>query len=168
MARIYISLGSNIEAEAHIRKGLADLASHYRNLTISRVFESEAVGFEGDNFLNLVAQADTDQSIAEVVATFKAIEQAHGRAKGAKKFAPRTLDLDLLLYDEIQCENPVVLPRPEIYHNAFVLWPLAELAPECVPPGQPDTLATLWQQYDKTQQQLWPVAFDWPQHSSED
>ncbi|MBY5923402.1 2-amino-4-hydroxy-6-hydroxymethyldihydropteridine diphosphokinase [Ferrimonas balearica] len=162
MAVIYISLGSNIEADAHIRKGLDDLANHYRNLTLSSVFESEAVGFEGDNFLNLVARAETDQSIAEVVTTFKAIEQAHGRARGAKKFAPRTLDIDLLLYDGTQCETPVELPRPEIYHNAFVLWPLAELAPDLVPPGQPHSLAALWQAYDKTQQSLWPVPFVWP------
>lgn len=162
MAVIYISLGSNIEAEHNIRKGLDDLARLYRNLTLSTVFESEAVGFEGDNFLNLVARAETDQPIAEVVATFKAIEQAHGRARGAKKFAPRTLDLDLLLYDDIQCVMPVELPRPEIYHNAFVLWPLAELAPELVPPGQPHSLASLWQAYDKTQQSLWPVPFHWP------
>ncbi|MBW3164572.1 2-amino-4-hydroxy-6-hydroxymethyldihydropteridine diphosphokinase [Ferrimonas balearica] len=162
MATIYISLGSNIEADTHIRRGLDDLARQYHNLIISSVFESEAVGFEGDNFLNLVARAETDQPIGEVVATFKAIEQAHGRKRGAKKFAPRTLDLDLLLYDEVQCQSPVELPRPEIYHNAFVLWPLAELAPDLVPPGQPHPLGALWQAYDKTQQQLWPVPFAWP------
>ncbi|MBY5993705.1 2-amino-4-hydroxy-6-hydroxymethyldihydropteridine diphosphokinase [Ferrimonas balearica] len=162
MAIIYISLGSNIDAEAHIRKGLDDLAAEYTNLTLSTVFESEAVGFEGENFLNLVARAETEQSIEQVVARFKAIEADHGRTRGAKKFAPRTLDLDLLLYDQVRCERPVVLPRPEIYHNAFVLWPLAELAPDLVPPGQPHSLGALWQAYDKTQQQLWPVPFHWP------
>ncbi|SHH94858.1 2-amino-4-hydroxy-6-hydroxymethyldihydropteridine diphosphokinase [Ferrimonas marina] len=161
MTRIFISLGSNIDAHTHIYNGLNDLAEELDNLMISTVYESEAVGFEGDNFLNLVAQADTELSIEQLVSLFKAIEQKHGRVRGAKKFAPRTLDLDLLLYGETQCELPVVLPREEIYHNAFVLQPLAELWPEGVIPGATVNLAQLWQDYKK-QQKLWPIEFRWP------
>ena len=87
----------------------------------------------------------------------------HGRLVGAKKFSPRTLDLDLLLYDYVVCETPVTLPRAEIVNNAFVLWPLAELAPELIHPLVDKSYASLWQEYDKESQRLWPVMFEWPQ-----
>ncbi|GAA4899909.1 2-amino-4-hydroxy-6-hydroxymethyldihydropteridine diphosphokinase [Ferrimonas pelagia] len=162
MNRIFISLGSNIDAHIHIRNGLDDLARDFDRVRISTVFESEAVGFEGDNFLNLVAEAYTELPIEQVVARFKQIEQDHGRLRGAKKFASRTLDLDLLLYGDHQCQQPVELPRPEIFHNDFVLWPLSELWPEGILPGVTDTLAQLWQDHPK-QQKLWPIAFHWPE-----
>ncbi|QIZ77755.1 2-amino-4-hydroxy-6-hydroxymethyldihydropteridine diphosphokinase [Ferrimonas lipolytica] len=166
MTRIFISLGSNIDAHRHISNGLNDLTATLDNVVISTVYESEAVGFEGDNFLNLVAQADTNLPIAEVVALFKRIEQAHGRILGAKKFAPRTLDLDLLLYGDVCVKEPVELPRAEIFHNAFVLLPLQELWPEGVIPGSSKNLQQLWQQYPQHSQKLWPIAFAWPNSES--
>ncbi|MCU7963017.1 2-amino-4-hydroxy-6-hydroxymethyldihydropteridine diphosphokinase [Shewanella sp. SM20] len=163
MARIYISLGSNIEPEQHLQAGLISLRVCFGPLRLSSMYESEAVGFSGTNFLNMVASAETDLNIAAVVAQFKQIEQNHGRLVGAKKFSPRTLDLDLLLYDHVVCETPVTLPRAEIVNNAFVLWPLAELAPELIHPVVHKSYASLWQEYDKESQLLWPVMFEWPQ-----
>ncbi|WP_028116042.1 2-amino-4-hydroxy-6-hydroxymethyldihydropteridine diphosphokinase [Ferrimonas senticii] len=161
MTRIFISLGSNIDAEAHIRNGLNDLADALDHVLISTVYESEAVGFEGDNFLNLVAQADTELSIAQLVALFKQIEQRHGRVLGAKKFAPRTLDIDLLLYGNLATNEPVELPRPEIFDNAFVLLPLQQLWPDGVLPNCSQSLAQLWQAFPQQSQKLWPIEFDW-------
>ncbi|MCU8006842.1 2-amino-4-hydroxy-6-hydroxymethyldihydropteridine diphosphokinase [Shewanella sp. SM34] len=163
MARIFISLGSNIEPEQHLQAGLKSLRACFGPLRLSSMYESEAVGFSGTNFLNMVASAETDLNIAAVVAQFKQIEQNHGRLVGAKKFSPRTLDLDLLLYDHVVCETPVTLPRAEIVNNAFVLWPLAELAPELIHPVVDKSYASLWQEYDKKSQLLWPVMFEWPQ-----
>ena len=163
MARIYISLGSNIEPEQHLQAGLKSLRACFGPLRLSSMYESEAVGFSGTNFLNKDASAETDLNIAAVVAQFKQIEQNHGRLVGAKKFSPRTLDLDLLLYDHVVCETPVTLPRAEIVNNAFVLWPLAELAPELIHPVVDKSYASLWQEYDKESQRLWPVMFEWPQ-----
>ena len=162
MARIYISLGSNIEPVQHLQAGLTSLRACFGPLRLSSMYESEAVGFSGTNFLNMVASAETDLNIAAVVAQFKQIEQNHGRLAGAKKFSPRTLDLDLLLYDHVVCQTPVVLPRAEIVNNAFVLWPLAELAPELIHPVVDKSYASLWQEYDKDSQRLWPVTFEWP------
>lgn len=162
MTRIFISIGSNIDAHNHIHAGLNDLNDAFENLTISTVYESEAVGFAGDNFLNLVAQADTDLSIDAVVGLFKEIEQKHGRIRGAKKFAPRTLDIDLLLYGDVSCQQPVELPRAEIFHNAFVLLPLQQLWPEGKIAGSDKTLAELWQAYPQHSQKLWPISFNWP------
>ena len=163
MARIFISLGSNIEPEQHLQAGLKSLRACFGPLRLSSMYESEAVGFSGTNFLNMVVSAETDLNIAAVVAQFKQIEQNHGRLVGAKKFSPRTLDLDLLLYDHVVCETPVTLPRAEIVNNAFVLWPLAELAPELIHPLVDKSYASLWQEYDKESQRLWPVMFEWPQ-----
>ena len=111
MTTIYISLGSNIERDRHIRAGLDALHAEFGELRVSRVFESEAVGFNGRPFYNLVAAAETDLPLAIVCQRLRAMEFAHGREPDAKKFAPRTLDLDLLLYGDLVCETPLVLPR---------------------------------------------------------
>ncbi|WP_394494065.1 2-amino-4-hydroxy-6-hydroxymethyldihydropteridine diphosphokinase [Shewanella sp. ENK2] len=162
MARIYISLGTNIDPVEHMQSGLIDLYEQFGQLTLSRMFESEAVGFNGTNFLNMVAAADTEMSIADVVATFKRIEKQNGRIRGEKKFSPRSLDIDLLLYDNEVCQFPIELPRGEILYNAFVLWPLAEVAPSLQHPKNTKTYQSLWEEYDKTSQNIWPVEFDFP------
>ncbi|MCH1918469.1 2-amino-4-hydroxy-6-hydroxymethyldihydropteridine diphosphokinase [Shewanella sp. A3A] len=161
MAKIYISIGSNIEPHRYIRLAIKELTQLLGPLALSSVYESEAVGFNGDNFLNMVVAADTDLAVDELVHQFKQIERRNGRAANAQKFAPRTLDLDLLLYDNQVISSPVVLPRAEILTNAFVLWPLAELAPQLQHPTTAMSYQTLWQQYDKSQQRLWPITFDW-------
>ncbi|MFM5205291.1 2-amino-4-hydroxy-6-hydroxymethyldihydropteridine diphosphokinase [Aeromonas veronii] len=161
MTTIYISLGSNIERERHIRAGLDALHAEFGELRVSRVFESEAVGFNGRPFYNLVAAAETDLPLAAVCQRLRAMEFAHGREPDAKKFAPRTLDLDLLLYDDLVCDTPLVLPRGEVLTNAFVLWPLAELAPKLRHPVDGRTMGELWQAYDKASQQLCPIPFHW-------
>lgn len=161
MIRIYISLGSNIERERHIRAGLDALQAEFGELAVSRVFESEAVGFNGRPFYNLVVGADTDLPLVTLCQRLRAMEFAHGREPDAKKFAPRTLDLDLLLYGDLVCEAPVALPRGEILTNAFVLWPLAELAPTLRHPVDGRTLEELWLAYDKASQRLSPIPFHW-------
>ncbi|WP_299796296.1 2-amino-4-hydroxy-6-hydroxymethyldihydropteridine diphosphokinase [uncultured Shewanella sp.] len=160
-ARVFISLGSNIEPERYLKAALSELSYHFGELTLSSVYDSEAVGFDGSNFLNMVVAVDTSLSIAEVVALFKRIERANGRQVGAKKFAPRTLDLDLLLYDDVVTQVPVELPRAEITKNAFVLWPMAEIAPDLVHPLSERSYQSLWDDYDKSSQQLCPVPFTW-------
>lgn len=135
MTRIYISLGSNIERERHIRAGLDALQAEFGELEVSRVFESEAVGFAGRPFYNLVVGADTELPLAILCQRLRAVEFTHGREPDAKKFAPRTLDLDLLLYGEqiIQHER-LTVPHYGMKEREFVLLPLAELAPALVLP----------------------------------
>ncbi|HEB66610.1 MAG TPA: 2-amino-4-hydroxy-6-hydroxymethyldihydropteridine diphosphokinase [Gammaproteobacteria bacterium] len=163
MARIYISLGSNIDAENHLRRGVAALREHFGELILSPVYESEAVGFSGDNFLNLVAGLDTDKPVQDVVDILHRIEDENGRVRSGPRFSARTLDLDLLLYDDrVQSPDPgPELPRDEILKNAFVLWPLAEIAPELRHPVVGRTMGELWAAFDKTSQPIWPVPFDW-------
>ncbi|VAX13881.1 2-amino-4-hydroxy-6-hydroxymethyldihydropteridinepyrophosphokinase [hydrothermal vent metagenome] len=163
MSRVYISIGSNIEAEKHIRLAVAELRQHYGDVMLSSVYESEPVGFAGDNFLNMVAGLDTDENVQTVSAVLHDIEDRHGRLRDGPRFSARTLDLDLLLYDDLIINNgSLQIPRDEITKNAFVLWPLAELDPICHHPLSGQTMAELWENYDKSSQALWPVELLFP------
>ncbi len=161
MAQIYISVGSNIDRAHYIQAGIDAMSAVFGELSISSVFESEAVGFNGSAFYNLVVGAQTQLPAAQVASCLKQIELEHGRTPDSRKFSPRTLDLDLLLYDDLITDQGVQLPRDEIPHNAFVLWPLAELAPERVHPILGKNYRTLWQNYDKSSQKLWKIPFIW-------
>ena len=162
MAEIYISLGSNINRQYHVEKGLDALAKLFGFLNLSSLFESEAVGFAGKPFYNMVVGARTELSLVELSQALRTIEYANGRSENAKKFSPRTLDLDLLLYDDVIAEIPAQIPRDEITKNAFVLWPLAEIASELVHPVIGESYQSLWQKYDK-KQQLHKVPLKWPE-----
>jgi len=162
MPRVFVGIGSNIERERSIRAGVVDLRKQYREVQLSSVYESDAVGFDGDAFYNLVTAFDTDDSIEQVVASLAQIEDRHGRVRNGERFAARTLDLDLLLYgDEIISAKNYHVPRDEIPRYAFVLWPLAEMVPEGVHPEIGETYATLWEKFDKRNQQLRPIHFEW-------
>ncbi|MCL7939842.1 2-amino-4-hydroxy-6-hydroxymethyldihydropteridine diphosphokinase [Halomonas sp. ATCH28] len=163
MARITVSIGSNIEREHHVRTCLDALAATFGPLAISRVFESEPVGFEdGRNFYNLVVAFDSNYPVGELQAWCKRLEFANGRRKGVPKFSPRTLDIDLLTVGELTGRHDdVELPRDEILHHAFVLKPLAELLPEARHPLTGRSYRAHWGEFEAGQQRLWPVAFVW-------
>lgn len=162
MPQVFVSIGSNVDRDASIRAGVSELRAEFSSLVLSSVYESEAVGFEGDAFYNLVAAFETDKSIDTVLKVFSAIEANNGRLRGSEKFAPRTLDLDLLLYgDAVLSTQRYHVPRDEILRYAFVLWPLAELEPDLVHPEVHVSYAELWARFDKTGPALKPVAFAW-------
>ena len=162
MAWVYISVGSNIEPVVNIRSAMQDLRQHYPELIVSTVYESEAVGFDGDNFYNLVVGFETAEDVRQVAQQLRSIEDSHARNRKGPKFSSRTIDLDLLLYDDLIInDDGLNIPRDEISKNAFVLWPLAEVAAEVVHPQLKQTIAVIWQAYDKDCQSLWPVEFDW-------
>lgn len=163
MAQVFLSLGSNIDRAKHIRAGLDALAKAFGDLNVSTVFESEAVGFEGENFYNLVVGMHTDLPVGQLASRLREIEDANGRVRGGAKFSARTLDIDILTYDDLAGEfDGVKLPRGEIVKNAFVLQPLAELVPAQRHPLTGETFAEMWEHYDKDKQKLWPVHFSWP------
>ena len=165
MAQIYISLGSNITRQHYVNQGLIALAKAFdlpfEKLTLSSLFESEAVGFNGAAFYNMVIGLSCSHTVHEVADILRTIEFSHGREKNAKKFSPRSLDLDLLLYDNLVVEQPAQLPRDEITKNAFVLWPLSQIAPELTHPILKQNYLELWQGYNKKSQQLSIVANCW-------
>lgn len=162
MPLLTLSLGSNQQADLHIRQALDALQASFGAMRTSSVFESRAVGFDGNNFLNMAVAVDTRTPLTDVSTRIKALEDEHGRIRGGARFSPRTLDIDILTYgDCIGDYQGIVLPRPEITENAYVLWPLSQVCGDCCDPHSGLSYATLWQQYDKTRQSLWPVDFDW-------
>lgn len=162
MPRVYLGLGSNQDRERHLRQGYAALLAEYGQIALSPVYEGESVGFAGSHFLNLVAAIDTDLPLAQLAATLRAIEEAHGRRRNSPKFSPRTLDIDILTYgDQSGCIAGIQLPRAEILTNAFVLQPFADLAGDFRHPLTGLTMAEHWVAYDKSSQRLWRVPFSW-------
>jgi 2-amino-4-hydroxy-6-hydroxymethyldihydropteridine diphosphokinase len=160
MAQVYVSIGSNIDRDRNIDGALQALAAAYGDLQQSSVFESAAVGFDSAPFYNLVVGFETDDSPQAVQATLHHIEDSQGRSRTAA-LAARTLDLDLLLYDElVMQEGKLVLPREDIHRYAFVLGPLAEIAGERRHPVTGVRYADMWSDFDDTGQELQRV--DWP------
>lgn len=161
MAWVYISLGSNIDREALTRAGVVALRALYGELVLSSVYESEAVGFKGDSFYNMVIGLQTTDDVFKVAQALRLIEDEHGRDRSGPRFSSRTLDLDLLLYDDfIINEKKLQIPRDEILQRAFVLWPMAEIAPERIHPEVNKRYAQLWDEFDKEKEKLQPIAFD--------
>jgi 2-amino-4-hydroxy-6-hydroxymethyldihydropteridine diphosphokinase len=161
MPEVFVGAGSNIAPERHLGAGLAALAEHFGLLRLSPVYRNSPVGFEGEDFLNMAIGFHTDAPVTEVAAALAAIEAAHGRARGEAKFAPRTLDLDLLLYGDLVVETEgLQLPRDEIVRYAFVLKPLADLAGELRHPVLGRSFAELWRDFAGTPHPLERVEID--------
>ncbi len=160
MTSIYIGVGSSIEPEHHIRLAITELRRCYGELTLSTVYESQAIGFVGDNFYNLVVGCESAEPLPALIAMLRQIEDQLERDRTAPRFSARTIDLDLLLYGDAVVEvQGLQLPRAEITENAFVLQPLAEIAAEQIHPLLQQSYAQLWAQFDKQKQQLWPINF---------
>ena len=163
MPRVFLSLGSNIDARRHLAAALDALAERFGALGLSPVYESPAVGFEGDNFLNLVVGIDTGLAVGELARELRAIEDANQRQRGAAKFCSRTLDIDILTHgDSLGVIDGVQLPRDEILRYAFVLRPLADLAPDVLHPGLHIPYRQLAAELCLPDQPLWRVPFAWP------
>ena len=162
MPTIFLGIGSNLNRERHICSGLDMLYEILGGLKLSSVYESDAVGFSGRPFYNLVAAAETNIGLGQLTELIKAVEDKNGRDRTLPKFSSRTLDIDVLLFGECSgCHDGTELPRPEILEFAHVLCPLAEIAGDRLMPGTNISFASLWQQYDKSRQDIWPVDFEW-------
>ena len=161
MPRVFVGIGSNIDRENNIRGAVRELAAEYGALTLSAVYESRAVGFAGQDFFNLVASFDTAESIERVKQTLAGIESRFGRSRGDPRFSARTLDLDLLLHgDSVRHDDLVKLPHPDIQQYAFVLRPLADIAPDLKHPQTGISFAAMWRGFSLGKQQIWRAEFD--------
>jgi 2-amino-4-hydroxy-6-hydroxymethyldihydropteridine diphosphokinase len=146
--KAYLSLGSNIDAQANLRSAVVALRARFGDLLLSNAYVFPAVGFDGVDFLNAAAVIDSDLDPFALNDWLHALEDAHGRDRSGPRFGDRPLDIDIVFYDDLVLDGPghLQLPRDELRH-AFVLKPLAEIAPAFVDPRSGRTLAALWAEH---------------------
>ena len=145
MSRAYLSLGSNIDPESNLRSAVAALRERFGEVNVSPVYRTTAVGFAGSDFLNAAAVIETDLDVHALNAWLHALEDAQGRCRDVPRYASRPLDIDIVFFDDLVLSGlgHLQIPRPEL-DQAFVLKPLADIAPDFVDPLSGRTLAELW------------------------
>jgi 2-amino-4-hydroxy-6-hydroxymethyldihydropteridine diphosphokinase len=157
----FLGLGSNIDPERNIPSAMRSLAADYPGAGFSPVYRSAPVGFEGDAFINLVARVETDRDPLSLKVALTALEDAHRRDRSAPRWSSRTLDVDILLYDDLWLRSPELeIPREEVTWMAHVLRPLADLAPGLRHPVLHCTMAELWARFDGARDDIERI--DWP------
>lgn len=174
MTQVLVAAGSNVAPVDNLHRALDVLARHYPDLRCSRAYRNRAVGFDGEDFVNLVVAFDTDDELRTVIEHLHEAEAACGRARDAPRWAPRSMDLDILLYGSLvldergKCgltpkpEGPgLTLPRPDLTRRAYMLGPAAELAPDFVHPLHGATLGELWNRFDQRLHPLHEVDLGW-------
>jgi 2-amino-4-hydroxy-6-hydroxymethyldihydropteridine diphosphokinase len=161
MPEVYVAAGSNIRPRTHLRRALAELHAAYPDLRVSPAYSNRAVGFEGDDFINLVVGFDTDEPLDALLARLHAVEERCGRPRNAPKWAPRSLDLDVLLYGDHVGEFPgAILPRPDLVRRPYMLGPLAALAPDARHPVLGERIGDLWARFDRAGHELVQVSLE--------
>lgn len=147
---VYLGLGSNVQPEQNIAAGIAALRAELKDVQLSPAYRTRAVGFDGDDFINLAARCTTTMQPLELKAWLNELENRHGRARNVPKFSDRTLDIDILLFDDLWVRLPgLEIPRGEIESFAHVLCPLADLAPDFVHPSRGLTIGEMWQSFEQ-------------------
>ena len=139
----YLSLGSNVSPEKNIQFALDQLSKIFGKVVSSSTYVTKSVGFEGSDFLNLVVRINTNLDPSELIDKLHRIEEMTGRVTGTKAFNDRTLDIDVLIYDDL-VDLSLNIPRDEILKYGFVLEPLAELYPDGIHPIEKITFLELW------------------------
>jgi 2-amino-4-hydroxy-6-hydroxymethyldihydropteridine diphosphokinase len=161
VARIYIAAGSSIEPEQRMQRAAAELRQRFAGIRFSACYRNRAFGFEGPDFINAVAGLDTELEPEQLIAQLEQIEALCGRSREDPKWAPRAMDLDLLLYGErIHSTARYQLPRPDLLRRIYMLQPLAELAPELIHPESGLSIAAHCAALLRTEPALSPVALD--------
>ncbi|TDK30776.1 2-amino-4-hydroxy-6-hydroxymethyldihydropteridine diphosphokinase [Luteimonas terrae] len=145
MSIALLSLGSNVEPETHLRSAIAALRARFEDVVVSAVYRFPAVGYSGPDFLNAAATVRTDLDAGALNTWLHALEDAHGRDRSGPRFGDRTLDIDIVLFDDavLSGAGNLRIPRDELRH-AFVLRPAAEIVPDWRHPVEGATLAALW------------------------
>ena len=157
---VLLGVGSNIRREENIARGLTLLDEEFGLLCSSSAYESDALGFDGPPFINLAIEVAVDISVGDLARFIRQLEYRLGRPRDATRFSSRTLDIDILDYKGASSDiDGVELPRGEILDNAYVLAPLAEMAPERQHPSTGIPYAALWEAHRDRMQPVRRVTF---------
>jgi 2-amino-4-hydroxy-6-hydroxymethyldihydropteridine diphosphokinase len=155
---VFVAAGSNVRPEEHLSLALSEIERIYAPLRVSPAYRNRAVGFEGDDFINLVVGFETEDPIERVRERLQAVEAACGRPPGAPRWAPRTMDLDVLLYgDRVSDEPGLVTPRPDLVRRPYMLKPMVDLEPDLLHPTLGKTMKALWSELDTGDHEMAPV-----------
>jgi len=146
---VHLGIGSNIDAKKNLERALKELENRFGELIKSSVYRSKAYGFDGDDFLNMVVALDSALTPTEIHEQLEEIQRIAGRDREARGYASRTLDIDLLLYDDLVIDQPPIrLPRADVLRFSFVLGPLAEIAAELRHPETHQSYQEHWNNFD--------------------
>jgi 2-amino-4-hydroxy-6-hydroxymethyldihydropteridine diphosphokinase len=145
VTRVYLSLGSNVEPEKHLRAAIDELRTNFGDVIVSPTYRFPAIGFDGPDFLNLAVAIDTDLNAAALNVWLHDLENRYGRRRDVPRFSSRTLDVDIVLFGDAIVSGPgnLQIPRDELKH-AFVLQPMADIATDVAHPVSKRTLGDLW------------------------
>jgi 2-amino-4-hydroxy-6-hydroxymethyldihydropteridine diphosphokinase len=161
MPEVFVAAGSNIDPVKQLTLALDELRRSFRPLLISPAYRNKAVGFEGEDFLNLVVGFDASDDLYRIRERLQQIEALCGRPRDAAKWAPRSMDLDILLYgDEIKNEPGLILPRPDLVKRPYMLKPMADIAPNVVHPTLHKTMRQLWNDFEDKAHAMTVVQLD--------
>ena len=146
MVDVYVAVGGNVEPLGYIDRALGLLERRFGEIDISPAYRNAAVGFAGDDFVNLVVRLKTGEPVEAVRAALQTVETACDRPRDAPKWAARTMDLDILLYgDAVRSEPGLTLPRPDLVRRPYMLRPMADIAPTLMHPTEGKTMRELWE-----------------------
>ena len=158
---VFLSLGSNIDPEENLKYACRELKKAFGNIQISSVYKNKPIGFEGNDFLNIVVKVKSTFNPNEMLDLLRSLEIATGRDIGTGAFDSRTLDIDMVLYgDLVHPEKPFKIPRNDIELYSFVLCPLAEIDPDGIHPVTGKTFKDLWEGFDQAEHPLDKVSVD--------
>ncbi len=168
MPQVFVAAGSNIAPQEHLALATLALERAFADVHFSPWYRNQALGFEGADFINLVAGFSTQLTVEQLLAELRAIEALCGRPRNAPRWAPRSMDLDVLLYGNLVCQQPgLTLPRPDLLMRAYMLGPLSDIAPHLKHPQTGLTIGEHWRRFDQRAHPLERVTPDATSRSSD-
>jgi 2-amino-4-hydroxy-6-hydroxymethyldihydropteridine diphosphokinase len=151
--QVYVGIGSNIDKVKNIDGCLSHLRDLFGEIKISPIYQSKAVGLDGDDFYNLVVRFETSFDIDILEPKLREIEYHFGRKRNQPPHTSRTLDIDLLLFGNLVSEEHNI-PRDDIIKYGFVLKPLFDIEPDLIHPTIGEKVRTLWDRFDLPDQPM--------------